>query len=180
MRGPMRAWLPATAVAALLAVALGAAAYFSFVRGSGGSGPSPSPSADIHSKEAVIAAVKHYYQVEDKAGETGDMQLLLAVTTGPGTPAYENLKEYFREQAAKNRHSIITKDDFSEWKVAVTESMAVVQYGVVQHGYDIDATTRQAVEADTKTTKGIYEATMRLKGYAWLMQERRLLRDLAN
>jgi lipoprotein-anchoring transpeptidase ErfK/SrfK len=166
-------------VAVALAVGLGAAAYFSLVRGSAGSAPAPSPSVDIHSKEAVMAAVRHYYQVEDKAGETGDMHLIVAVTTGPGTPAYENLKEYFREQAAKNRNSIITKDDISDWSVVITDSTAVIRYGIVQHGHDIDATTRQAVEADTKTTKGIYKATMKLKGQVWLMHERQLINDAA-
>ena len=130
VRGSVRAWLPATAVAVALAVGLGAAAYFSLVRGSAGSAPAPSPSVDIHSKEAVMAAVRHYYQVEDKAGETGDMHLIVAVTTGPGTPAYENLKEYFREQAAKNRNSIITKDDFRDWQVAIdTDRAAATRTG---------------------------------------------------
>ena len=180
VRGSVRAWLPATAVAAVLTVGLAAAAYFSLVRGSAGSGPAPSPSTDIHSKEAVMAAVRHYYEIEDKAGETGNIRLILAVTTGPGTPAYENLKQFFREQGVKNRNSIITRDDFSDWSVAITDTTAVVQYGIVQHGHDIDATTRQPVEADTKTTKGIYKATMKLTRQAWLMHERKLISDAAS
>ena len=77
----MRGWVPATVVAVLLAVGIGTAAYFTLGRGTGGS-VSPTPSVDLHSKEAVMAAVRHYYDVEAEARKTGNADLIDAVTIG--------------------------------------------------------------------------------------------------
>jgi len=176
VRGSVKTWAPATIVALLLAVGIGTAAYFTLSRGTGGSA-SPTPSVDLHSKEAVMAAVRAYYKAEDKAGETGTVELVKPVTTGPGTPAYENLKQYFVEQATRNRGSVITADDFTEWDVTLSGDRATVQYAVVQHGHDIDLTTRQPVEAETKTPKGIYKAILMLRSGVWLVYQRDLIRD---
>ena len=75
MRGSVRGWVPATVVAVLLAVGIGTAAYFTLGRGTGGS-VSPTPSVDLHSKEAVMAAVRNYYDVEAEARKTGNADLI--------------------------------------------------------------------------------------------------------
>jgi hypothetical protein len=171
----VKAWVPGTVVAMLLAGGIGAAGYYALGHGIGNS-PSPTPSIDLHSKEAVIAAVRVYYKAEDKAGETGTVDLVRPVTTGPGTPAYENLKLYFLEQAAKNRGSVITADDFSQWDVSLSAARATVQYAIVQHGHDIDLATRLPVETETRTPKGIYKAILELRSSSWLLYQRDLLR----
>jgi hypothetical protein len=160
----------------LLAGAIGAAGYYTLGHGIGSS-PSPTPTVDLHSTAAVIAAIKHYYEVEDKAGETGSIELMRSVTTGQGTPAYENLKQYFIEQAAKNRGSVITTDDFTQWDIALSPDRATVQYAIVQHGHDIDLASKRPVEAATRTPKGIYRAILILRFSTWLLYERDLIRD---
>src|SRR5258708_3987908 len=121
---------------------------------------SPSSTIDLPSDAAVIAAIRAYYVAEDKAGETGSIELVRSVTTGPGTPAYENLKQYFIQQAAKNRASVITRDDFSAWNVVVTRERADVRYAIVQHGFDVELDTRRPVEAATTTPSGLYDAAI--------------------
>jgi hypothetical protein len=177
LRGAFRAWLPATVVAGVLIIGLGAAAYFTFGRGSVGASPSPIPSVEIHSKEAVIAAVKHYYAVTDKARETGDVNSAGSVTTGPGTPAFENFKEFVRQEAAKNRRSVTVADRFGDWNIQLAATTAVAQYSLLQRGHDIDIATGKAVEADQTTTKGFYSATLNLVGQSWLLFDKTLLHE---
>ena len=177
MRGSIRAWLPATAVAALLAVALGAAAYFSFVRGSGGSGPSPSRSADIHSKEAVVAAVKHYYQIEAQARKTGNADLIDPVTTGHASLASQNFHVFIADQTSRGKRSISVGNYFKDWSVVVSADKAAVQYTFWARGHDIDFITGTPLEHDVTTSKGTYRLRMALKGGIWLAVERQLLQD---
>jgi len=76
-------------VAVLLAVGIGTAAYFTLGRGTGGS-VSPTPSVDLHSKEAVMAAVRNYYDVEAEARKTGNADLIDPVTLGHTSLASQN------------------------------------------------------------------------------------------
>ena len=128
MRGSVRAWLPATAVAVVLAVGLGVAAYFSLVRGSAGSTPAPNPSVDIHSKEAVMAAVRRYYQVEAEARKTGNADLIDPVTTGHASLASQNFHAYVAEQAAQSKRSVVVRNYFRDWQVAVDSEQATATY----------------------------------------------------
>jgi hypothetical protein len=161
----------------LLAGAIGAAGYYTLGRGISSS-PSPTPTVDPHSKEAVIAAIRAYYKAEDKAGETGTVDLVGPVTTGPGTPAYENLKQYFIEHAAKNRHSVTISDQFGDWQITLAEERATASYSLVQVGHDTEAATGKPVEADVKTAKTFYRATLEFKGRSWLMYERDYVREV--
>jgi hypothetical protein len=170
----VRGWIPATVVAVLLAVVIGTAAYFTLGRGTGGS-VSPTPSVDLHSKEAVMAAVQNYYAVEDKARQTGDLTLMLAVTEGPGTPAYENFKAFVQEQAGKGHRSVTISDRLSTWAITLNGQTATALYTLVQRGHDTDATTGQAIEPDVSTPASHYKATVRLHGQKWLIYERDLL-----
>jgi hypothetical protein len=176
VRGSIRAWLPATAVAALLAVALGAAAYFSFVRGSGGFGPSPSPSADIHSKEAVIAAVKHYYDVEAQARKTGNADLIDPVTIGHASLASQNFRAYVAEQAAQGKRSVVVHNYFADWHVAIDRDKATATYSFWLAGHDTDLSGK-AIEPDNTTSRGLYRMRLQLTRGIWLVAERDLLQD---
>lgn len=177
MRGSVRAWLPATAVAAFLAVGLGAAAYFSFVRGSAGSGPAPSPSTDIHSKEAVMAAVRHYYEVEAEARKTGNADLIDPVTIGHASLASQNFHVFINQQSAKNRRAAIDHNYLSDWAIALSGDHATASYDWWLHGHDTDASSGTAVEPDMTSTKGMYRATLELRAGRWLVAEVQLLQD---
>jgi hypothetical protein len=172
----VKAWMPATLIALVLAIGIGAAAYVTLGRGTAGSA-SLSPTLDLHSDAAVIAAVRAYYGAEDKAGETGSVELVRSLTTGPGTPAYENLKQYFIQQAAKNRHSVTVSDRFGDWRVAISGSRATANYSLVQVGHDTDASSGMPVEADVTTPKAAYRATLQLIGNRWLLYERDYLNE---
>jgi hypothetical protein len=164
-------------VAAVLAVGLGAAAYFTFARGSAGSGPVPSPSVDIHSKEAVMAAVRHYYQVEADARKTGNADLIDPVTIGQGSVASENFHVFIGQQNAKNRRASIDHNYFSDWEIQLGRDRTSARYKWWLHGHDTDASSGNPVEPDMTSTKGIYRATLELRGSQWLVAEVQLLQD---
>jgi len=105
----MRAWIPAVAVAILMAAGLGLAAYLGLRYSTTATTPSPALSFDLHSKEAVVAAIRHYYEVEAKARETGNGSLIDAVTTGAGSLASQNFKAFIAAQAAANRRSVVVE-----------------------------------------------------------------------
>jgi hypothetical protein len=163
-------------VAAVLALGLGAAAYFTFARGSAGSGPVPSPSVDIHSKEAVMAAVRHYYQVEADARKTGNADLIDPVTTGHASLASQNFHAFVAEQAAQGKRSAVVRNYFRDWQVGISSDKATVTYTFWLTGHDTDL-SGNSIEPDNTTTKGSYRMLLRLTGAHWLAVERDLLKD---
>jgi hypothetical protein len=158
----------------LLAGAIGAAGYYTLGHGIGSS-PSPTPTVDLHSKQAVIAAIKHYYAVEDRARQTGDLRLMLAVTAGPGTPAYENFKAYLLEQSQLGRRAVTVSDQLTAWAITTSGETAIAWYTLVQRGHDTSAMNGQAIEPDMSTPASHYKATMHLYGRTWLVYQRDLL-----
>ena len=171
----MKAWIPATLVALLLAIGIGAAAYVTLGRGGSPGSPSPTPSVDLHSDAAVIAAIKHYYVLEDQSRKTGDIQPIASITSGPGTPAYENFKAFLQEQSSQGRHSVSISDQFSNWSITLTGSQATALYTLVQRGHDTDATTGAAVEPDMSTPPSHYRATLHLDSVGWRIYQRDFL-----
>jgi hypothetical protein len=170
----VKPWVPGTVVAMLLAGAIGAASYYTLGRGIGSS-PSPTPTVDPHSKEAVIAAIKHYYEVEDTARQTGDLRLMLAVTAGAGTPAYENFKAYLLEQSQLGHRAFTLSDQLTAWAITMSGETAIARYTLVQRGHDTSAITGQAIEPDMSTPASHYKATLHLYRRTWLVYERDLL-----
>jgi hypothetical protein len=177
LRGAVRAWLPATAVAAVLVVGLGGAAYFTLGRGLVGASPSPTPSPDIRSKEAVIAAVKNYYDIEAEARKTGNADLIDPITLGHASIASQNFHVFIAQQEAKNRRAVIDRDYFSGWSVTLNNANATAGYVWWVHGHDTEASTGSAVEADGFSTKGQYSARLALLNGRWLVAEVQLLQD---
>jgi hypothetical protein len=159
----------------LLAGAIGAAGYYTLVHGLGSS-PSPTPTVDLHSTAAVIAAIKHYYEVIDQARASGDPNLIDAVAQ-VGTTANNNLKQFLREQAATNRRSIAKAEYFDAWSVRVLGDSADVEYTNWSTGHDVDATTSKPVEANTTTSKGRYSARLIVVAGRWLVADATLIRD---
>jgi hypothetical protein len=176
VRGSVKAWVPATVVAVLLAAGIGTAAYFTLGRGTDGS-PSPTPTSDLHSKEAVIAAIKHYYEVEAEARKTGNADLIDPLTLGHTSLASQNFHAFMTEQASANRRSVIDRNYFSDWSVTLARSGAIASYKWWLHGHDTDAKTGLRIEADMTSTKGSYEAKLVLSGVQWLISEVQLLLD---
>jgi hypothetical protein len=131
----------------------------------------------LHSKEAVMAAVRHYYDVEAEARKTGTADLIDPVTLGHNSIASQNFHAFIAQQAAANRHSIIDRNYFSNWSVSLTPEGARASYKWWLHGHDIDAKTGQRVEADMTSTKGAYRATLILQNMRWLVGEVQLLQD---
>jgi hypothetical protein len=172
----VRAWLPATAVAAVLAVGLGAAAYFTLARGSAGPAPAPSPIVDIHSKEAVMAAVRHYYDVEAEARKTGNADLIDPVTIGHESLASQNFHAYIAEQAAQGKRSVVVRNYFRDWQVAINKDQSTATYTFWLAGHDTDLSGK-AIEPDNTTTRGSYRMRLQLSGRLWLAVERDLLKD---
>jgi hypothetical protein len=165
-------------VAAVLVVGLGAAAYVTLGRGYVGASSSPTPSPDIHSKEAVIAAVKHYYTVLDQARGTGN-EALIDTVAQEGSTANNNLKSFLREQAARNRRGVAKAEYFENWAIEVQGERAQVKYTNWSTGHDIDATSSAPLEPDTTTTKGRYSGSFLLGGGRWLATEVTLTQDNA-
>jgi hypothetical protein len=177
LRGAFRAWLPATVVAGVLVIGLGAAAYFTFGRGSVGASPSPIPSVEIHSKEAVIAAVKHYYDVEAEARKTGNADLIDPVTIDHASIASQNFHAFIAEQTAKGKRSVTANNYYQDWAVSVRGDTAEANFTFWAKGHDVDLKTGQPLEADVTTSKGRYLMKLQLRTGAWLAVERQLLRD---
>ncbi len=176
MTGSVRAWVPATLVALLLATGIGAAAYFALSRGTSGSA-SATPSVDLHSTAAVIATIRHYYDVEAEARKTGDADLIDPLTLGHTSLASQNFHVFVSQQAAANRRSVIDHNYFSGWSVTFAAAGATASYKWWLHGHDSDATTGRPVEADVTTTKGSYRAKLVLQSARWLISEVQLLQD---
>jgi hypothetical protein len=162
-------------VAAALVVGLGAAAYFTFGRGSAGPSPSPTPSLDIHSKEAVMAAIKHYYDVEALARKTGNADLIDSVTIGHASLASQNFHAYVADQAAKGHRSVILESYFADTAIQVSSETATASFTFWLKGHDTDATTGRAVELDNLSRKSHYRMTLQLVQGHWLVVERDLL-----
>lgn len=180
MNGSVRTWIPATLVALVVAALIGAGAYFALNRANSTSKAGTSPSADIHSKEAVMAAVQHYYDVENTARRTGAIDPMSSVTGGPGTPAFENLRTFLADQAKKGHRSTSVSDRITDWAITLDGDSADASYVLVQVGHDIDASSGQPVEADMTTPRTHYRAAMRLRDRVWIMFDRQLIgRDSA-
>lgn len=171
----MKAWIPATLVALVLAIGIGAAAYFTIGRSTAGS-PSPTPSVDLHSDAAVIAAIRHYYDVEAEARKTGNADLIDAVTLGHASIASQNFHEYVREQAALGKRSVVIANHFRGWQITVSANQATANYVFWLTGHDTSA-TGAPLEANMDTSKGSYRMTLELLAGAWLVNERDLLQD---
>ena len=173
----MRAWIPAVAVAILMAAGLGLAAYLGLRYSTTATTPSPALSFDLHSKEAVVAAIRHYYEVEAKARETGNGSLIDAVTTGAGSLASQNFKAFIAAQAAANRRSVVVENHVELEAVSIGPDTAIAGYLFWLNGHDTDAASGRALEADSVTARGRYRATLALGNGRWLVRERRLVQD---
>jgi hypothetical protein len=163
-------------VAALIAIGLVAAVVLprhSFVSAS----PRTSPSPDLHSEAAVIAAVKHYYEVEAAARKSGDESLIDTVTDGQGSFASQNFRTFIAEQAARGKRSVVLHTYFSDWRVTLDVNTATAVYTSWIRGHDIDARSGAALESDVQTSKGVYRMTLHLSRGAWRVVERDLLKD---
>ena len=160
----------------VLVIGLGAAAYFTFGRGSAGASPSPTPSVEIHSKEAVIAAVKHYYDVEAEARKTGNADLIDALTVGHTSLASQNFHAFIAEQTALGRRGVVLHNYYRDWQVSVAPEQATVTYTFWLTGHDTDLSGKP-VESDNTTSKGSYRMRMRLVRAHWLAVERDLVAD---
>ena len=161
----------------MLVVGLGVAAYFTLGRGYVGATSSPTPSPDIHSKEGVIAAVKHYYNIEAEARKTGNADLIDPVTIGPASLASQNFHAFIAEQTAKGKRSVTARNYYNDWAVSFGGDRTEARYTFWATGHDIDLATGGALEADVTTSKGKYLMTMQLKRGVWLAVERQLLQD---
>ena len=177
MTGSVRTWIPAAVVAVVIATLLGAAAAFGLRHPNSASAPAMRPSPDLHSPEAVMAAVRHYYEVEAKARKTGDGSLIDSVTTGPDSLASQNFKAFIAEQTAANRRSVILENHFDGWTISTTGDGATAIYSFWLRGHDLDAGSGQAVEVDSLTSKGRYRMHMQFARGRWLSSERQLLQD---
>jgi hypothetical protein len=171
----VRGWVPATVVAVLLAVGIGTAAYFTLGRGTGGS-VSPTPSVDLHSKEAVMAAVRNYYDVEAEARKTGNADLIDAVTIGHNSIASQNFHVFIAELTAKGKRSVVVQNYYAGWTVEIAGATATVNYKFWLRGHDTDLSGKP-VEPDNNTSKGSYRMRLQVVGGQWLAVERNLLQD---
>jgi hypothetical protein len=176
VRGSVRAWIPATVVAVLLAIGVGTAAYFTLGRSTSGSA-SPTPTVDLHSAAAVMAAIRHYYEVEDRARESGNPSLIDSVTIGHDSLASQNFQAFISDQTAKGKRSVTVANYYSDWSVSLSGDQATAGYIFWARGHDVDISSGRPLEADVTTTKGSYRMTLQLHGGAWLAVERQLLQD---
>jgi hypothetical protein len=135
----------------------------------------PSPSQQLHSKEAVIAAIAQYYNAEFQARRAGDVTLARAVTVDEGSPAYLNLKEYISEQQQIGKRSVTVEDHFGDWDISLNRDHATALFTFWARGHDISADTGQPLEPDMTTPKGHYKAILQLVNSNWLLFERDLL-----
>ncbi|MDP9325917.1 MAG: hypothetical protein M3O87_05195, partial [Candidatus Dormibacteraeota bacterium] len=85
-----------------------------------------------------MAAVRHYYELEDVAREQGAVGPMTTVTGGPGTPAFENLKLFIDQQKQAGRRSVTANNTFSDWSVHLFTGGAEVTYSILQTGHDVD------------------------------------------
>jgi hypothetical protein len=159
----------------LLAGAIGAAGYYTLGHGIGSSA-SPTPTVDLHSKEAVIAAIKHYYEVEAESRKTGNADLIDAVTIGHNSIASQNFHAFIAEQTAKGRRGVVLENYYADWATQALSDTATAQYKFWLRGYDTDLAGKR-VEPDNTTTKGSYRMQLQLLGGHWLVAERDLLAD---
>jgi hypothetical protein len=174
----MRRWIPATVVAlaviGLLSV-LAARGLSSTISSTTKPTAPVSPSPSLHSKEAVIAAIAHYYDAEFRARQTGDLTAIRALTVDEGSPAYLNLKEYVSEQLQLGKRSVTVADHFADWDINISGDRAIAVFTFWARGHDISVTTGQPLESDMTTPKGHYKASLRLVGGEWLLFQRDLL-----
>jgi len=170
----VKAWVPATVVALLLGVGIGTATYFTLGRGTGGATAAAS-TVDPHSREAVIAAVKHYYEVEAEARRTGNADLIDPVTIGHNSIASQNFHAYVAELATQGKRSIILQNYYSDWATSIIGDKATVTFTFWLKGHDIAASTGEPDETDMLTRKSHYRMILELLQSRWLVSERDLL-----
>lgn len=125
----------------------------------------------------MIAAVKHYYDVEAQARRTGNADLIDPVTLDHTSIASQNFHVFVAQQEAKNRRAAIDRNYFSDWSVALSDTGATARYLWWVHGHDTDAHSGAAVEADGFSTKGRYSAGLGFHHGRWLIAEVQLLQD---
>jgi hypothetical protein len=134
-----------------------------------------SPSPPIGTREAVMAAISHYYDVEARARQSGDAGLIDAVTTGPASLASQNFKAFVAEEAAMNRRTVILENRFDKWAVTLSGTTAEANFSFWLVGHDIAADSSRPVEADGPSQKRRYRMSLELSGSSWLVRQRDLL-----
>jgi hypothetical protein len=167
----MRTWIPAAVVAVAVAALLVAGAWLGLRQVRAPAAPSPGAGADIHSAEAVMAAVRHYYDVEAEARRTGNADLIDGVTTGPDSLASQNFKRFVAQEQSKNRRSVIVENEFSGWSVTVQLASATVEYVLALRGHDTDL-AGLAIESEMTIPKEDYRIFLDLRDARWLVRER--------
>jgi hypothetical protein len=172
-----RAWIPA--VVLTVVVIAGLLIWYASTRPVhapvGSSSPAPTASPGLHTKEAVIQAVKDYYKVEDQARATGNADLIDSVTVNQDAPANLNFRQFIRVQTAKGKRSVIVADHFKDWDVALNGDKAVASFTFWVHGHDTDL-SGTPLEPDQDSVQDRYRATLRLDARGWLMYERDLVK----
>ncbi|MFY9616142.1 MAG: hypothetical protein WAT58_12155 [Candidatus Dormiibacterota bacterium] len=164
-------------MALVVAALLGVAAWFGLRQADTRVVVVPSASVDIHSPEAVMAAVRHYYEVEAEARRTGNGDLIDAVTSGHDSIASYNFRLFIQQEAIKKHRSVTLETHLEKWAVTLDADRASATYVLWLRGHDTDSLTGDAVEPDQNTTKGAYRMDLRLGSGAWKTDQRQLLQN---
>jgi hypothetical protein len=170
----LRTWMPATTIAILVSIVVSAATVFTVGRqrhaGAAVAGPIP----DSMTQQAVMAAIKHYYDVAAEARRSGNVDLIDGVTAGRGSPADIHFREFVAEQAARGRRSLVRENFFSDWRVAVVGSSAYALFSYRLSGQDTDLKTGGPVEPEMLTAWQRLQLTLRLSQGRWLVTDERI------
>jgi len=128
--------------------------------------------ADPH--EATLEkTIRYYYQLLNKVRSTGDASLLDQITDPDGLDRL-NIREFVAEQSHKHKLSVITQDRFSLWRFVIGIDHATVSFDHQISGYDIDAATRQPLEAQTTLKPERIVMELRRHGDVWLVFSRQV------
>jgi hypothetical protein len=120
--------------------------------------------------------VKHYYDVEAEARQSGNADLIETVTFGRASLASQNFHAFIAEQTSLGRHGVVLHNYYRDWHVAISGVDATVMYTFWLTGHDTDLSGKP-IETDNTTTRGTYRMRLQLVGARWLAVERDLLKD---
>jgi len=147
------AWrLPAIALASVaiaLAVAGGVLLLGRAGPDDGNSSPSPSrvATATPAAEDSPEAAVRAFFEALAEARETGDPDVIEPFVNGTDSSAYQTAAGFLRGQSEVGKGSIVSVQELTDFDVDIDQERAVVQFNLVEGGYDIDLESGEPLES---------------------------------
>ena len=114
-------------------------------------------------------ATRAYFTAFETARKTNDLSLVEPFVTSKDSSAYLTAASYLGGAQGVNRASVTTVERLDNMTSRIAGDTATVDFDYTEGGYDINASTRVALESPTVLPPAHVTATLKLVNGLWLM-----------